>query len=315
MLHTYPKDKEIAAPDVIWVDLMNPTAEEIDAVEKQFNLDVPTLEKLQEIETSSRLRSDDDGIYVSMPVAPLANRDEMPSAIGFLLTSKILVTVRFSELRVFDGCKAQFEKQHPNTSAGAFTGLLEEMVDVGADVLEFVEDELNQISRRIFRRYGTERQHNIARSNRALREVLVSVGNCGERISDIRDSMLGLQRIIPFVMDKCRETFTEQQRARLKTAHQDLQSLTEFEIHVSNKVQFLLDAVLGFISTEQNDIFKVLTIVSVVGIPPTFIASWYGMNFHFIPEYAWVHGYPFVICLTALSLILPAAWFKWRGWW
>jgi magnesium transporter len=80
-------------------------------------------------------------------------------------------------------------------------------------------------------------------------------------------------------------------------------------------VQFLLDAVLGFINTEQNDIFKVLTIVSVVGIPPTLIASWYGMNFHFIPEYSWANGYLYVIGLTALSIILPAAWFKWRGWW
>jgi magnesium transporter len=223
--------------------------------------------------------------------------------------------VRFAELRVFDGCKAQFDKLHPQTAVEAFTGLMEEMVDVGADVLEQVEDELTHISRRVFRHYATQREHNIARSNRALRETLVSVGHCGERISDIRDSMLGLQRIIPFAIDKPVPKFDEEILSRLKTAHQDLQSLVDFELHISNKVQFLLDAVLGFISTEQNDIFKVLTIVSVVGIPPTFIASWYGMNFHFIPEFAWVHGYPMVICLTGLSIILPAAWFKWRGWW
>jgi len=315
MLHTYPSGRDLAASDLIWVDLLNPTEEETAAVEKQFGVDVPTLEDLQEIETSSRLRSDKDGIYVSMPVAPLVNREEMPSAIGFLLTERMLVTIRFAELRVFDGCKQQFNHHDPKSPAGAFTGLLEEMVDVGADVLEQVEDELNNISRRIFKRYGTMREHNIARSNRALREILVSVGNCGERVSDIRDSMLGLQRIIPFAIDKIGAKFDPDLVARLKTAAQDLQSLTDFEIHISNKVQFLLDAVLGFINTEQNDIFKVLTIVSVVGIPPTLIASMYGMNFHFMPEYAWPFGYAYVLGLIALSIILPALWFKWRGWW
>lgn len=315
MLHTYPPGKDITDPSVIWVDLMDPTPEDRSAVAKQFGIEIPSREDLQEIETSSRLRSDSDGTYVSMPIAPLVHPDEMPSPIGFLLTERVLVTVRFAELRVFDGCKAQFAKKHPENAVGAFTGLMEEMVDVGADVLEHVEDELTRISRRVFRRYGTQREHNIARSNNALRETLVSVGHCGERISDVRDSMLGLQRIIPFAIDKPVPQFNADILARLKTAHQDLQSLSDFEIHVSNKVQFLLDAVLGFISTEQNDIFKVLTIVSVVGIPPTLIASWYGMNFHFIPEFAWAWGYPYVIGLTALSIVLPASWFKWRGWW
>jgi magnesium transporter len=80
-------------------------------------------------------------------------------------------------------------------------------------------------------------------------------------------------------------------------------------------VQFLLDAVLGFINTEQNDIFKVLTIASVVGIPPTFIASMYGMNFHNMPELSWHYGYEWGLFLIALSTILPIIWFKWRGWW
>jgi magnesium transporter len=104
-------------------------------------------------------------------------------------------------------------------------------------------------------------------------------------------------------------------QARLKTAEGDLASLTDFEVHLTDKVQFLLDAVLGFIKTEQNDIFKVLTIVSVVGIPPTLIAGIYGMNFQNMPEYHWSHGYAWGLSLIFLSTILPVAWFKWRGWW
>ncbi len=104
-------------------------------------------------------------------------------------------------------------------------------------------------------------------------------------------------------------------RARLKTVCQDLASLADFEVHLTDKVQFLLDAVLGFINTEQNDIFKVLTIVSMVGVPPTLIASMYGMNFDTIHEYHWRYGYEWGLFLIVLSAIVPTAWFKWRGWW
>jgi len=102
---------------------------------------------------------------------------------------------------------------------------------------------------------------------------------------------------------------------RLKTVRKDVNSLTDFESHLAGKVQFLLDAILGFINTEQNEIFKVLTIASVVGIPPTFFASLYGMNFHNMPELNWTWGYAYGLTVIAVSTILPIAWFKWRGWW
>src|ERR1019366_4657282 len=95
----------------------------------------------------------------------------------------------------------------------------------------------------------------------------------------------------------------------------DVQSLSSHENRLSDKIQFLLDASLGLINVEQNDIFKVLTIVSVIGIPPTLIASMYGMNFKTIPEYDWSYGYPYVLALILLSALLPLLWFKWRRWW
>ncbi len=104
-------------------------------------------------------------------------------------------------------------------------------------------------------------------------------------------------------------------QARLKTVRRDVESLSDYESHLSGKTQFLQDAVLGFINTQQNDIFKVLTIVSVVGVPPTLIASIYGMNFHNIPEYQWKYGYQWGLGVIALSIIVPILWFKWRKWW
>jgi magnesium transporter len=105
------------------------------------------------------------------------------------------------------------------------------------------------------------------------------------------------------------------EKVRLNTAQQDLVSLVDFEAHLSGKTQFLLDAILGFMTTEQNEIFKVLTIVSVVGIPPTLIAGLYGMNFHDMPELSWRWGYPYGLALIGLSTLLPILWFKRRGWW
>jgi magnesium transporter len=101
----------------------------------------------------------------------------------------------------------------------------------------------------------------------------------------------------------------------LQTANRDVVSLTDFVTHLSDKVQFLLDAVLGFINSEQNEIFKVLTIASVVGIPPTLIASMYGMNFKNMPELSWAWGYEYGLALIVVSIVLPILWFKSRGWW
>jgi magnesium transporter len=145
--------------------------------------------------------------------------------------------------------------------------------------------------------------------------MLVSVGSAGEHLSHIRETILGLQRIITFTSESGQDWIKPEICARLKTARHDLLSLSDFEIHLSGKVQFLLDAILGFINTDQNDIFKVLTIVSVVGIPPTFIASMYGMNFHNMPEYSWAWGYEWGLGLIVVSTLVPIVWFKIRGWW
>ncbi|MBV9914698.1 MAG: hypothetical protein JOZ93_19135, partial [Sinobacteraceae bacterium] len=223
---------------------------------------------------------------------------------------------RFTHLHGFDRAIERFNQgEGAGTSAEVFATLIEGITDYAADALELIGADLVGVSRRVFRNYGSKRLHNIARSNRALRQILVDVGERGEKLSQIRESLLGVQRILPYTLENGKEWIGANIVARLNTAGRDLQSLSDFEVHLSNKVQFLLDAVLGFINTEQNDIFKVLTIVSVVGIPPTLIASMYGMNFVNIPEYHWHYGYAWGLGLIFVSAILPTLWFKWRGWW
>ena len=302
--------------DALWIDLFNPTDDEIKSVATALSIDLPDRDSLDEIESSSRLQFEDGLIQISVPVSAHGD-DDGPTPVGFLLTEKFLVTVRYTEMNAFKAAAHQCSKAHdPLTSSGAvFTTIVEGMVDYGADMLEQIANQLNGISKDVFRRYGRERQRNVQRVNRRMRETLVAIGLTGEKLSQIRDSILGLQRAIPYALDKGKGWIGDECAVRLKTTAADSQSLADFEVHLTDKVQFLLDAVLGFINTEQNDIFKVLTIASVVGIPPTFFASMWGMNFKTMPEYDWHYGYAMALGVMFISIILPVIWFKIRGWW
>jgi magnesium transporter len=299
----------------IWLDLLNPTPDEIAQVAADTAIQVPSRESLQEIETSSRLRADGQVLYVSMP---LALQDEAagfaPVPLGFILSPQVLVTIRYSEVHAFAQVESQLKSTRYASSAAVFAALIDCMVDFGADRLEKLSGDLAAVSARAFapqRHSGRGGK----RASGALRESLNAVGTAGDQLSRIRESLLGLQRIIGFVLKMSPDWLLPEQKTRLGTAQQDLTSLVDFEAHLSGKTQFLLDAILGFINTEQNDIFKVLTIVSVVGIPPTLIASMYGMNFHNMPELSWRWGYPYGLALIALSTVVPILWFKRRGWW
>ncbi|MGO9994969.1 MAG: magnesium transporter CorA family protein [Steroidobacteraceae bacterium] len=318
MLKTYAAAMDDTAPQgaaVFWVDLLNPTPEDVARVTADFGIRVPARESLQEIETSSRLRAEGQVLYVSMP---LASQNEaagfVPVPLGFILSPQLLVTVRYSELHAFGPVQARVAAGRLAGSAVVFAALIDGMVDFAADMLEKLSTDLAAVSAATFGPHDTRKTRD-KRGARALRESLSAVGTGGDHLSRIRESLLGLQRIVGFVQEMAADWLRPELKSRLSVARQDLASLVDFESHLSGKAQFLLDAILGYINTEQNDIFKVLTIVSVVGIPPTLIASMYGMNFHNMPELSWRWGYPYGLALIALSTLLPILWFKRRGWW
>ena len=300
----------------VWIDLLEPTSEEIARISSQFGVQLPSRAQLEEIESSSRLRALDKTLIMSMPLSTeLEPALPAPIPLGFILTPQVLITVRYSDVHAILGLRTQLEKGTELKSAAAvFATLLEGMVDFGADMLEKLSADLATISQQVFGTRGRPRRHG-AVANRNLRALLTAIGLAGERLSHISESVLGLQRICIFSAETEGDCLPADIRARLQTVRRDLASLADFETHLSDKSQFLLDAVLGFINTAQNDTFRVLTIVSVVGIPPTLIASMYGMNFHNMPEYTWHWGYQYVLVVIALSIIVPIAWFKWRGWW
>jgi magnesium transporter len=318
MLNTYPIGSDSAPnlkSETFWIDLLDPTAEETARVAADCGLQIPSRESLQEIEASSRLRVENNVLYVSMPLAIQdAARGLSPVPLGFILSQQQIITVRYSDVHAFADVRKQVEKGVCMNSTAVFSALIDSMVDFTADILEKLSAELTAVSARVFGRQGVPPRRDKSFS-RALRDSVNAVGIAGDQLSRIRESVLGLQRIAGFVAEMTTEWHMQELKSHLTTARQDLTSLVDFESHLSGKTQFLLDAVLGFINTEQNDIFKVLTIVSVVGIPPTLIASMYGMNFHNMPELSWRWGYEYGLGLIFVSTLVPIIWFKRRGWW
>ena len=300
----------------VWVDLCQPSEEERQQACDDFGLNIPPREALEEIEFSSRLQYEDGVFTISVPVTPNAkDGDSTTSPLGFLLTRNLLITIRFAQLHTFPGIIKRMERR-PRPAPDIFVVILEALVDYGADRLEELRAEAFAVSNRIFHKEPQKRRsRNVSRTDRMLRDTLVDIGDMGERLSHIRDTLLVLQRVAPFVTEHGTGWLEDLHKARLKMVGSDVQSLNDYEIHLTDKIQFLLDAALGFINTEQNNLFKVLTIASVVGIPPTFVASMYGMNFHNMPELSWAWGYQWGLFLILLSTVLPIAWFKWKGWW
>jgi magnesium transporter len=305
--------------EVLWIDLLRPEPQEIAFVERTTGLAVPTLSALSEIESSSRLRTRNGALYLSAPVIYRSGSDQpLATPVGFVLTRERLITVRFEELTPFTNfINRDFAADSEElSSAAVLVELLDAVADRLADILEQIAAELDLLSHRLFRMPPAEPmpRRSAARETADLRLILRRVGHSGDLVSKIRDSLHGIARIVPFLSSAAGEWLPGEVKWRLETLRQDIVSLGDYDHHLVDTVQLLLDATLGLINVEQNNIIKVLTIVSVVGIPPTLVASIYGMNFKGMPELDWAWGYPYGLLVIGLSAILPLLWFKLRGW-
>ena len=304
--------------EVNWIDALRPDAQDIAFLERTLKIEVPTLERLSEIETSSRLRSEKDWLYLSIPMIHWAD-GFMPALapLGFVLSKDILLTVRFKQMKALDDALETISRCPAQAGGpGALAAILAAIVDRAADVLEGVGGDLDGLSEEIFGSTAANvRRHKPREDGEQLRLVLRKVGRNGDLTSKIEDLLLGMARMVPYVAANAAPYLEADIRAKLKSLQRDIASLNDYETHLTDKIQFLLDATLGLTNIDQNNIFRILTVVSVIGIPPTFVASMYGMNFKNIPEYDWSFGYQYALLLIALSAIVPIIWFKWRGWW
>lgn len=308
----------------VWIDLNDPSAEEAQAVENATGIRVPSRAALSEVESSSRLRRlKGGGLSLSSPMITFSRLDPAMKPLGFVITKDHLVTVRFHDLRAFSAVHKRIAERDGEctTSFEIFLLLIEELVDNLADTLEEMSSDLDALSSRIFdfdtpSKRGLAKEDGTApkRRDRSLRRLLWMIGRQGKALTKVRASLLGLERIMPFVKENCPHALGLEQSPRLDTLARDIASLDEFENRQSDTLQFLLDATLGLINIEQNNAFRILTVVSVVGIPPTLVASMYGMNFKYMPELDWAWGYPYGLALIALTAVVPIVLFKVKGW-
>lgn len=311
----HPDPHALTSGDGVWLDLLNPTDQERSEVERATGLRVPAEADIAEIESSSRLMTEGNALYLSMPLTYFDQELEASAVapVGFVLSSTHLITIRYAEMKVFEIFADRFAINSQTTSGGAFVGLLEAIIDRLADVLEHTAADLAAISHQIF---GRERmsQRKSNQIDARLRATLRKIGGIGDRLANIRDSLGGAQRIVSYVHDMTDGWMEQALVHRCRTLRADIASIIDYGAQLGNKVQFLLDATLGFISIEQNNGIKLLTVVSVVGVPPTLVASIYGMNFKWIPELQWEYGYFYGLGVILLSAVLPLIWFKKRGW-
>ncbi len=304
---------QTALREAVWIDLMNPTAREEGAVAAALGLYVPTREDMEEIEISSRLYVEDGAAFMTVTLPSETDADApILGAVSFVLTGAHLLTVRHSAPRAFDTFPVRAEKVSLGCVAGdaVMLALLDAIVDRLADILERVGRDIDGLSRSVLRAPA-----GAAPKSADFQRVLRGVGRDGDLIAKVRDSLLTLTRLFGFLTQVQSPALNGKDgRAHVKTLSRDARSLSEHADFLNQQITFLLDATLGLINIEQNAIIKIFSVVAVVFLPPTLIASIYGMNFEVMPELGWPFGYPVALALMVVSAVAPLQYFKRRGW-
>lgn len=298
-------------PDALWIDLLEPTREEDHIVERFLSISIPTREEMQDIEPSEIIYAENDARYMTARVL-CSSDSQQPrlTPVSFILTDKALVTVRYDEPRSF----AMFTQRACKPSGcghlpeAVFDGLLEMIIDRAAEILGRLGDQIDGLSRQVF-----EGDSKLER--KGYQGVIQTLGRQASVISNVRESMVSLERMLIFMQAHFeRPAKRTGFQAEWRTAIRDVQAIEDHATFLSSKVQFLLDAVLGLVSLDQNKIIKIFSVAAVIFLPPTLIASIYGMNFKTMPELEWIWGYPMAIGLMVLSAVTTYAFFRAKRW-
>jgi magnesium transporter len=291
--------------DTLWLDLLSPTREEERAVEAALGLEMPTREEMAEIEPSSRLYQAGGATFMTATL--LARRDDdsrTDAPETFVLAKGVLVTIRYDELKAFQLFAERARALGVASSSSCLFNLLDAVVERLADLLEHTGVNVEAVSTSIFSRpKGAQ-----------FETLLTELARAQSLTAMTRNSLVSLARLFSFAALAPEIAADPECQAHLHALQRDGQSLTEHAGSQSSQIAFLLDAALGLINIEQNGIIKFFSVAAVILMPPTLVASIYGMNFHNMPELGFRYGYPMALSLMAISAILPVLWFKRRGW-
>jgi magnesium transporter len=294
--------------DALWFALYSPTPAEKQRVEQALGIEVPTLDEMREIEASNRLYEENGALHLTATVVTtLDTGAEARTQVTFILTGTHLVTTHYTELLPFRRFIA-FAETHPAACSSAallLAGLLEAIINRIADLLEKVGSDVETISARVFTRYT--RPHD-------FRVELRQIGEGGELVSKARESLVSLARLLGFLRQSTNSQLTPEARASLGTVARDVEALSGHVTFLGEKVQFLLDATLGMVTIDQNNILKIFSIVAVLLLPPAIVTGYYGMNFENIPALHTHWGVWLATILMVASALLPYWYFRRKGW-
>jgi magnesium transporter len=294
----------------VWFDLVSPTLPEDKLLERHLGIAVPTREEMQEIEVTSRLYVENNARYMTATLMCQSDTDTPKTTpVTFILSGHRLVTVRYDEPRPFMIVGNKLVRTCPMGATGesVLMDLLDAVIDRAADILERIGAEVDQISHIIFEPEGGKA--------RDQQDILRNIGRQGDLTSKVRESLVSIGRVLLYLANEADSMrWAKETRSQLRGMQRDVQSLSDHATYLSNKITFLLDGMLGVVFIEQNNIIKIFSIAAVVLMPPTLVASIYGMNFKFMPELQWEYGYPLAIGLMAAAAALPYVIFKWKKW-
>jgi magnesium transporter len=300
-------------PGAVWIDIFQPAAEEDRKVEDYLGCKVPTHADPDYTEPPEAhfVEGGVRYLYASVVSEPVDTPDIM--GVTFIIAPTALVTVRYDEADSFKLFAEKLLKLKPGPALqpeAVAIGLVNTILNRSARALNNVGDELDSIGTRVFQAKGDQGSR-----GRIYSETLDALGREDEKISNLRESLVSLERVLLFLGSEGRaDDRPKPLREAEKSALRDLESLEQDASFKAQKVQFLLDATLGLINLAQNDIIKLFSVLAVIFMPPTVIASIYGMNFKVMPELEWPWGYPMALVLMVCAAVLPYLFFRWKKW-
>lgn len=294
----------------VWIDLLVPTREQEIIVEQFLRMEIPTREEMSEIEVSNRLYTEGGTHYMTATmVTKVDSATPETHAVTFMLTDHTLVTIRYIDSTSFRRYSTNALKQVGEGLDGidVFLGLIEAIVNRMADILERLDRDIDRITKDIFRNSGDSKRATTI----DYQTLLDRIGRCGDLSAKIHESLVTFGRVAAYASHH-KKMNQSHRLEMLDGIRKDIAGLTDHGTYLTGRVNFLLDATLGMISIQQNAVFKVLSIASLIFLPPTLVAGIYGMNFKIMPELDWHWGYPLAIFLMCVAAILPYAYLKQR---
>ncbi len=292
--------------DAVWIDLIKPTEEEDAAVEKALGLSVPTRAEMAELEASSRIYRENGAAYVTADIVTHGD-EEIPGVepVTFIITNGPLVTIRYVDPKPFSILIDKLEREPHLCTTGPelFLNLMETVVDRVSSILSSTVNRVEAIAGHVFS----------GRKGVGFEKLITKLGRAQMANARIEQSLAGLTRVFAFVgVDERMDD--DEARARLRSLARDADSLTAHNHSVAASIDFQLSAALGLINIEQSSIIKIFSVAAVAFLPPTLIASIYGMNFEHMPELRQPLGYPLALVAMVVSAVAPLAWFRKKGW-